>query len=76
MSVEDIVWVLTYEVNDYNQHGEYFESVFQDKPTLEQLISLGIPEDYAQSCLDTGGERLRPTEGTDTWWHLRRVSLT
>lgn len=49
------VWVLTEEVNDYNQYGEYFLAVFKEKPTLEDLMSFDIPEDYAQSCLDTGG---------------------
>lgn len=69
------VWVLTSEVNDYNQYGEYFEAVFKDKPTLEQLKELGLPENYAQSCLDDGGERLLPTTGADVWWHLREEEL-
>lgn len=69
------VWVLTSEYNDYNQYGEYFEAVFMLKPTLTQLIDLGLPKDYAQSCLDTGGERLRPTTGTDQWWQLKEVEL-
>lgn len=49
------VWVLTYEVNDYDQYGEYFLAVSKEKPTLEELMSFDIPEDYTQSCLDTGG---------------------
>lgn len=69
------VWVLTYEVNDYDQHGEYFLAVFKEKPTLEELMSFDIPEDYAQSCLDIGGERLRPTTGSDTWWHLKSYKI-
>lgn len=69
------VWVLTSEYNDYNQYGEYFEAVFMLKPTLTQLLDLGLPEDYAQSCLDTGGKRLRPTAGTDQWWQLKEVDL-
>lgn len=69
------VWILTYQVNDYNQHGDYFEAVFKEKPTLEELMSFDIPEDYAQSCLDTGGERLHPTTGNDTWWELKQYSI-
>lgn len=70
------VWVLTSEVNDYDQYGEYFEAVFKDKPTLEQLKVLGLPENYAQSCLNDGGGRLLPTiEAEYKWWHLREEEL-
>lgn len=69
------VWILTSEVNDYDQYGEYFEAVFKEKPTLEQLMSKGVPKDYAQSCLESGGERLYPTEGADTWWNLREYPI-
>ena len=31
------VWVLKRSHNDYDQHGEYFEAVWQSQPTLEQL---------------------------------------
>lgn len=69
------VWVLTEEVNDYNQYGEYFLAVFREKPTLEELMSFDIPEDYAQSCLDTGGKRLRPTVGCGWWWSLKSYNI-
>ena len=69
------VWVLTYTVNDYNQYDDYFLAVFKEKPTLEELMSFDIPEDYAQSCLDTGGRRLRPTAGPDMWWHLEAYKI-
>ena len=69
------VWVLTEEVNDYNQYGEYFLAVFKEKPTLEELMSFDIPEDYARSCLDTGGKRLRPTVGCDWWWSLKSYNI-
>ena len=32
-------WVLTYEHNDYDQHGEYFAAVWPAKPTVEQLVA-------------------------------------
>lgn len=31
------IWVLTQEVNDYNQHGAYFIDAWHEKPTIEQL---------------------------------------
>lgn len=33
------VWVLVSTVNDYNQHGEYFEAAFNSKPSIEQLAA-------------------------------------
>ena len=69
------VWVLTETVNDYNQYGDYFVAVFKEKPTLEELMSFDIPEDYARSCLDTGGKRIRPTVGSDWWWYLKSYKI-
>lgn len=31
------VWVLTREINAYEQDGEYFVAVWEKKPSLEQL---------------------------------------
>jgi len=36
------VWVLLREENDYNQHSEYFEKVFRNKPTIEELARLKL----------------------------------
>lgn len=69
------VWVLTYVVNDYDQYGEYFLAVFKEKPTLGELMDGDIPEDYAQSCLDTGGGRLRPSTEPDYWWNLKPYKI-
>ena len=35
------VYVLTEDINDYNQHGEYFLGVFKDIPTLEEVNACG-----------------------------------
>lgn len=35
------VYVLTSEYNDYNQYGAYFEAVFKEYPTPEQLEKIG-----------------------------------
>lgn len=32
------VWVLTSEVNDYDQHGDYFLAVFKNKPSKGVFI--------------------------------------
>lgn len=37
-----MLYVITRELNDYNQDGEYFVSVFSKEPTKEQLKNLNI----------------------------------
>lgn len=74
------VWVLTSEVNAYDQAGEYFVKVFAKKPELEQLIDATkgtAPSSNVQELLkfllhlQKGGGRM----GTeDTWFHLREVA--
>lgn len=34
------MWLLTYEANDYNQHGDYHGGLWKQKPTSEELIQL------------------------------------
>lgn len=70
------VWVLTSVVNDYNQYGEYFEAVFKSKPSFEQLRELGVPEEHARKCLDTGGGRIRTIGNIDEWWLLREHCIS
>lgn len=68
MSVIKSVWILTSEYNDYDQHGEYFETIFFKKPTIED-ISYYTEEglEHAQWVLETGGGR-RDLE--DYWYNL------
>lgn len=69
------VWVLTSEYNDYDQHGEYFEKVFRNKPTAKELSDfLGS---YAGSkvidnLLTKGGGRI---EWEYQWWYLKEIKL-
>ena len=49
------VWVLTREVNDYDQHGAYFVAVFGCKPTHEQLTALEVPTHRLRHVLNGGG---------------------
>lgn len=37
-----VIYVLTSEYNDYDQHGEYFEKAFRDIPTIEEMHSAGF----------------------------------
>ncbi len=62
------VWILTKEYNEYDQFGEYFIEVFANKPTLDQLTTLGIKESEAKHILEKNGGR-RGVE--DERYHLR-----
>lgn len=44
------VYVLTRDINEYNQDGMYFVKVFAEKPNKQQLLAAGVPEDQA-NCL-------------------------
>lgn len=48
------VWILTVRVADFNQHGEYFDAVFNEKPTEEQLLDMDFTEDDACELLEDG----------------------
>ena len=74
------VWVLTREINDYNQEGAYFEAVFAQKPTAAELVAYftkrgGYPQSFtsAMAALDfilhllEGGGR-QATE--EVWYNL------
>ena len=65
------VWVLTREVNDYDQHGEYFVAVFGSKPTHEQLTALDVPKTRLRHVLNGGGR----VEFEDEWFHLRSHAI-
>lgn len=32
------LWLLTFEANDYDQHGEYFCAIFFAKPSAYQMV--------------------------------------
>lgn len=65
------MWVVTAQVNDYNQHGDYFVAVYRDKPTAEQLKSLLLLSDTTIHHILKGGGR-QPYE--DEWFELFEVS--
>ena len=79
------VWVLTREINQYDQDGEYFVAVFSAKPT-----TLLLADTFSALNVDCGEtnisgalafyERLaggggRSAEMENEWFHLREVTL-
>ena len=61
------VWILTSAYNDYNQHGEYFEVVFAEKPTIEKIQKVvGVNERGAAHILAGGGRE----KYEDQWYIL------
>lgn len=67
-----IIWVLTSEYNDYDQHGAYFEGVFLNKPNVHQLAQKGVPEHQIDRLLNKNGGRV----GSEYhWYNLEEVLL-
>lgn len=61
------VWILTSEVNDYNQHGEYFEKMFFEEPTIKELQEItACTKEYCQHILNGGGRQ----EDEYVWYNL------
>lgn len=67
------VWILTREVNDYNQDGEYFVKVFADKPSKGELkSSYPLTNEEVENLLLHGGGRL---EIESEWYYLREYQI-
>ena len=62
------VWILTEERNEYDQYGEYFIKVFFKKPTIEELNLLKLDYLDANFLLSKGGGRKK---WEDAWYFLR-----
>ena len=65
------VFVLTREINEYDQCGEYFVEVFAGKPSRAQLIACDVPEYRLDHVLNGGGRVDEEYE----WFNLRRQRL-
>ena len=39
------MWILTFEVNDYNQHGSYFVKAWKNKPSKINLATTLLAND-------------------------------
>lgn len=65
------MWVVTREINEYNQEGDYFVSVYTEKPSFSQLKAL-LPwlADATIGKLTRGGGREKDEE---EWFYLVEV---
>ena len=64
-----MIWVLTREINQYNQDGEYYVTYFINKPTIQELAKyLGIYGEYAKHILEVGGR----LDIENEWYYLRQ----
>lgn len=77
-------YVLTREVNDYRQYGEYFVAVYNHKPTKKELIdTLGFEDamneygfaakyytDVINNLIDNNGGRL---DTEQEWYNLHKI---
>ena len=64
------MWVITRAINAYEQEGDYFECVFERKPTIEQLVKFfNDDEELATHVLNGGGRR----DFEHTWYFLTEI---
>lgn len=64
------MWVLTRSINQYNQDGDYFESVYSSKPTIKELMRfIGCSYSYAKHVRNGGGR----IESEDEWYYLTEI---
>ncbi|UIW10556.1 hypothetical protein PQC38_gp080 [Aeromonas phage BUCT695] len=63
------IWVLTREINAYEQEGEYFAGIYSRKPDISLLsIETGITdEEYLTHILKGGGR----VGSENEWWFLK-----
>lgn len=66
------VFVLTREINQYDQDGEYFVAVFAQKPTAAQLMEHGVSQNRLRLTMNGGG---RSEAMENEWFHLREREL-
>jgi hypothetical protein len=65
------VYILTREINEYNQEGEYFEAAFSEKPHHSQLTEQGVPKHRLKHVLNGGGRVGYESE----WFMLREYDM-
>ena len=68
-------WVLTSEVNEYDQYGEYFEAIWSHKPSLKQIEEYlekeNCDKSIASHILNGGGRK----DVEDFWYHLKEIEF-
>lgn len=60
------MWVITFTINAYDQQGDYFDRVFDHKPTKEELDKLGYDGEH---LLMGGGRRMFEEQ----WYYLIEI---
>jgi hypothetical protein len=61
------IWILTREINEYDQDGEYFVDAWLEKPTHEILSASKVPTNRLRHVLNGGGRIGFENE----WFHLK-----
>ena len=63
------MWVLTREINEYDQDGEYFVSCWNFKPNAQEMsvIFPGITYEFWTHISNGGGRK----DIEETWYNLR-----
>lgn len=81
-----VCWVLTKEMNEYDQYGEYFMEVFKEKPDFQKLLKVLIGHGISLDCdpsepkiehvvgnlIRKGGGRINYEH---TWFYLKEVEM-
>lgn len=62
-----MIWVLTKEYNDYDQHGEYFVQAWTHKPTNQELWDQGVAQTDTRHVQNGGGRK-----SDEYRWHILR----
>lgn len=66
------VWVVTQSYNDYDQHGDYIEMVFSEKPTKELLMEkFQLSEKDAIHLWNGGGRK----NIENSWYYLTQIEF-
>lgn len=65
------VWILTKEVNAYDQYGEYFVAVFEDKPHHTELTKWGVKQNRLKHVQNGGGR----VGAENEWFNLREFGM-
>lgn len=63
------MWVITRAINQYDQYGDYFETAYENKPTLDDLLKFFGDEELAKHVLNGGGRR----GFEDSWYFLTEI---
>lgn len=63
------MWIVTKKINDYNQHGVYFISAYNNKPTIEELTLLMYSREEAEYLINGGVRK----DNEDVWYNLIEV---